>query len=347
MIRVLVVDASAEIRRILTAYLSSDPSIKVVGVATNLSSAQCQIERLRPDIVTLHEDLHDEALLKMVPPSASLLGKVPLLILGNIDEATRLVLSEPNPSLRDRSTPKRRRAIVCKTPQDQRFTEICKRIHQMIDQSPTCQPQDESSPIARPESRIGIIGIAVSTGGPNALLHILSQVSSELSVPVVVTQHMPGQFTPLLVDRLRSQSSLPVYEANDSQLVQPGSVYLAPGDRHLTVSTHDEGVAILLSDGPKENSCRPSADVMFRSIADVFGERSLGIVLTGMGVDGQNGCRYLKSRGGVVIAQDEGSSTVWGMPKAVIHAGLADEVVPLGEIPQLLNQRYSKRSRDT
>lgn len=345
MIRVLVVDASSEIRRILTTYLSADPSIKVVGVATNLSSAQRQIEKLQPDIVTLHEDLHDAALLSAVPDSAAFSGRIPLLILGDIDESTIKVLSEPIPARRVRTGPKRKRAIVCKTLDDQRFTEICKRIHQMANQSPHLKTIDASSVIVRPEVWVGIIGIAVSTGGPNALLHIISQISPELSVPVVVTQHMPGQFTPLLVDRLRSRSALPVYEASDSQLLQPGSVYLAPGDRHLTVSAHEEGVAIVLSDAPKENSCRPSADVMFRSMADVFGERSLGIVLTGMGVDGQSGCRYLKDRGGLVIAQDEGTSTVWGMPKAVIQSGLADEVLPLGEIPILLNERYTKRGK--
>jgi two-component system chemotaxis response regulator CheB len=343
MIRVFVVDASPAIRRILTEYLSSDPSIKVVGVAPNLSSAQRQIERLQPDIVTLHEDLHDDALMDTISPAMQALGKIPLIILGDIDEATKSALSEPLPLRRGRTSQKRRRAIVCKTPHDRRFTEICKRIHQIIEDSEGTSRREEIVHVPSLRSDIGVVGIAVSTGGPNALLNILAELSPELSVPIVVTQHMPGEFTPLLVERLRARSPLPVYEACDRQQVLPGTIYIAPGDRHLTLAIDERVATIVLSDAPKENSCRPSADVMFRSIADVFGDKALCIVLTGMGVDGQSGCRYLKERGGIVLAQDEGSSTVWGMPKAVINAGLADEVVSLGDIPRLLNQRYSKQ----
>jgi two-component system chemotaxis response regulator CheB len=156
---------------------------------------------------------------------------------------------------------------------------------------------------------------------------------------------MPGNFTPLLVERLQSRSPLAIFEAYDQQPLAPGSVYIAPGDRHLTVSAYESGAVITLSDAPKENSCRPSADVMFRSIADLYGKRALGLVLTGMGVDGQRGCHYLKNQGGLVIAQDQGSSTVWGMPKAVIHAGLADEVVSLNDIADLLNKRFASREK--
>jgi two-component system chemotaxis response regulator CheB len=343
MIRVLVVDASAEIRRMLTEYLSTDPSIKVVGVAPNLASAQRQIDTLQPDIVTLHEDLHDDALFTSLAHSGGPLSQIPLIILGDIDEATKSALREPQPARRGRTPQKRKRAIVCKTPRDRRFTEICKRIHQIVHESEEQTPSNDRSaaPHLRPD--VGIIGIAVSTGGPNALLHILSDISPELSVPIVVTQHMPGQFTPLLVERLQARSTLAVYEARDQQLLMPGAVYVAPGGRHLTIATRERVASIVLSDDPKENSCRPSADVMFRSMADVFGDKALGIVLTGMGVDGQKGCQYLKDRGGTVLAQDEGSSTVWGMPKAVIHAGLADEVVSLTNIATILNRRYSKQ----
>jgi two-component system chemotaxis response regulator CheB len=345
MIRVLVIDTSPEIRRILTEYLSADPSITVVGVAPNLSSARRQMEKLQPDIITIHEDLHDESALNAIMQATDPPASVPLVILGDIDEATRNILAPTIPHKRHTPAAKRPRAIVCKTPRDRRFTELCKRIHQLA------KEQSETSDALQHVPRhsllldFGIIGIAVSTGGPNALLRILSDLSPELSVPVVVTQHMPGNFTPLLVERLQSRSPLAVFEAYDQQPLAPGSVYIAPGDRHLTVSAHESGAIINLSDAPKENSCRPSADVMFRSIADLYGKKALGLVLTGMGVDGQRGCKYLKDQGGLVMAQDQGSSTVWGMPKAVIHAGLADEVVSLNDIAALLNKRFTSRER--
>jgi two-component system chemotaxis response regulator CheB len=157
---------------------------------------------------------------------------------------------------------------------------------------------------------------------------------------------MPGQFTPLLAERINARSALQVCEAQHQQPIVPGWIYIAPGDQHLTVGTYNSLPSIILSDAPKVNSCRPSADVMFRSLADMFGSKALALVLTGMGVDGQIGCQYLKEKGGLVIAQDQESSTVWGMPKAVIHAGLADEVVPLSQIAPILNARFVKPTEE-
>jgi two-component system chemotaxis response regulator CheB len=345
-IKVLVVDTSANVRKILTEYLSSDPAIEVVGVATNLSNVSKQIENLHPDIVTLHEDLYDQALFGNTRHNTDYLSKVPLVVLGNIDEATKLILSEPADQKHHRSRPQRKRAIVCKTPDDLRFTEICKRIHQIIARSDSHSlHRSINSPITTPQHS-GIIGIAVSTGGPNALIQIVSSLSPELAAPILITQHMPEQFTPLLVERLNSRGAIRVYEAQDEQPLEAGNIYVAPGDRHLKVAKYSDGFRITLWDGPKENSCRPSADVMFRSMADNFGSKALGLVLTGMGIDGQRGCQYLKDLGGSVIAQDEHSSTVWGMPKAVISAGLADEVMALGDIAEMLNQRFSKHKEE-
>ena len=345
-IKVLVVDSSAEVRKLITAYLSADPSIEVVGVATNLSGATRQIEQLQPDIVTLEEDLYNLAILGATRHNTEKLTKVPIVVLGNIDDSTKDILSENLFHKHPRSTLRRRRAIVCKTPDERRFTEICKRIHQIASQLSALTNKQQCTNASFSPCSSGIIGIAVSTGGPNALIQIISQLSPTLAVPILVTQHMPEQFTPLLVERLNSRGSIPVYEAIDGQILEAGSIYVAPGDRHLKVERRGHSYQVLLCDGPKENSCRPSADVMFRSIADNFGVRALGLVLTGMGVDGQSGCRYIKELGGSVVAQDESSSTVWGMPKAVIGAGLADQILALSDIPEFLNQRFTKREDD-
>jgi two-component system chemotaxis response regulator CheB len=149
---------------------------------------------------------------------------------------------------------------------------------------------------------------------------------------------MPPVFTGLLAERLSSRGALPAYEASDGLLAQPGSIYVAPGDFHLEVERQSEAVTIRTHQGEPENSCRPSADVMFRSLAEVYGPRVLAIVLTGMGSDGRKGCETLKSQGAAVIAQDESSSIVWGMPRAVVSAGLADEVLSPEEIAARINQ---------
>jgi two-component system chemotaxis response regulator CheB len=347
-IRVLVVDASPDIRKILTEYLSADPAIKVVGVAANHSSAIKQIEKLQPDIITLHEDLFHPTHDAILQHGDTSVRQLPLIVLGTIDEPTKSILQNHPPSKRGRHGTSRKRAIVCKSPGDRRFTEICSRIHQILARRTMHDHiRMPSAPVqGKAVSDITIIGIAVSTGGPNALLKIASQLSPELVTPIVITQHMPGQFTPLLAERINSRSALQVCEAQHQQPVEAGWIYLAPGDMHLTIEHAHSGPRIALSDAPKMNSCRPSADIMFRSLADVFGARALALVLTGMGIDGQEGCRYLKEKGGLVIAQDEETSTVWGMPKAVIHAGLADEVLPLSEIALTINTRFIKKPEE-
>jgi two-component system chemotaxis response regulator CheB len=343
-IRVLVVDTSAEVRKILTEYLSSDPAIEVVGVAANHTIAVRQIEKLRPDVVTLHEDLYYLTHQAVLNHPHVDLKQLPLVVLGTLDASTKTILQSSTHSKRGRHSSHRRRAIVCKTPDDGRFTEICARIKKLTSEAAdSLLSSISNSSLGMALRDSSIIGIAVSTGGPNALLQIVSELSSDIDVPIVVTQHMPEQFTSLLAERLNSRSQLRVCEARDNQLLEPGAIYLAPGDRHLTVRSSEEGVVIALSDAPKENSCRPSADVMFRSLADVYGSKAVALVLTGMGIDGQAGCDYIKRQGGIVFAQDEHSSTVWGMPKAVVRAGLADQVLSLSEIAGLLNSRFSKK----
>ena len=175
------------------------------------------------------------------------------------------------------------------------------------------------------------------------LLHLAQHLLSEISVPIFITQHMPPVFTGLLAERLSSRGPLPAYEASDGVIVNGGSIYVAPGDHHLEVVRQGEHVVTRIHQGPHENSCRPSADVMFRSLAAVYGPQVLAIVMTGMGNDGKKGCEHLKSLGASVLAQDEDSSIVWGMPRAVVSAGIADEVLTPLEIAERINRIVKSR----
>ncbi len=177
-----------------------------------------------------------------------------------------------------------------------------------------------------------IVAIGVSTGGPNALAALLPSLPGNLPVPVAIVQHMPPLFTRLLAERLNAQSSLSVVEGQTGMVLKSGAVYIAPGDYHMELRRSGDTVIVGLIQTPAENSCRPAVDVLFRSVARVYGSRAVGVVLTGMGQDGLRGAEAICEAGGRVIAQDERTSVVWGMPGFVARAGLADKVLPLEDI---------------
>ncbi|MFC7273946.1 chemotaxis response regulator protein-glutamate methylesterase [Paractinoplanes rhizophilus] len=187
--------------------------------------------------------------------------------------------------------------------------------------------------------KVDIIAIGSSTGGPDALTKVLTAIPADLPVPIVITQHMPPVFTRMFAERLDRSTPLRVVEATDGMELMPGRAYIAPGDSHLVL--HRRGTATLtqLSGAPPENSCRPAVDVMFRSVAGLYGSSAFAAVLTGMGQDGRGGAKVLRDAGAEVLAQDEATSVVWGMPGAVVGAGLADEILPLDRIAAFLVNR--------
>jgi two-component system chemotaxis response regulator CheB len=182
-----------------------------------------------------------------------------------------------------------------------------------------------------------VVVIGVSTGGPTALGSILPTLPAGFPLPVLVVQHMPPLFTRLLAERLHSSCRLPVEEASQGAPVEAGKILIAPGDFHLKVISNGAGVRVCLDQGPQLNSCRPAVDALFTSIGDVYGGAVIAVILTGMGQDGLRGTEILKAQGASVLAQDEASSVVWGMPGAVVNAGLADRVLPLDQVvPEIL-----------
>ena len=181
-------------------------------------------------------------------------------------------------------------------------------------------------------SPVQVVAIGVSTGGPDALARVLPCFPANLPVPIVIAQHMPPIFTSLLAARLSAKSALPVRECVSGEPLTPGRAFIAPGDFHMVVAHQDGLVVLKTHQGPKENFCRPSVDVLFHSIARVYGPRALAVVLTGMGQDGLKGCETLRGLGARIYVQDEASSVVWGMPGFVAKGGLADKILPLDQI---------------
>ena len=186
-----------------------------------------------------------------------------------------------------------------------------------------------------PKAEVLLIG--VSTGGPNALAELIPALPADFPIPVLVTQHMPPVFTRLLADRLDASSQLEVRECQGDEKLQPGYVYIAKGDCHMKVRGSRGDARLYLDQAPPENSCRPAVDVMFRSTIEIYGGAALAVILTGMGQDGLKGCQLLREAGGQVVAQDQATSVIWGMPGAVVRAGLADRILPLNKIaPELV-----------
>ncbi len=209
------------------------------------------------------------------------------------------------------------------------------------------QPVKPALPVKPVISKIapktfGVLAIGVSTGGPEALSRVIPALSAKIPVPIVLVQHMPPKFTQSLAESLDRKSGLKVIEAADKQELKPGVVYIAPGGRHMTVRRNEESIVTGLNDGPPENSCRPAVDVLFRSVASVYGDTgTLAVILTGMGSDGLNGVRTLKRKSCYCISQSESTCVVYGMPRAIDEANLADVSLPLEKIAGEICKKFN------
>lgn len=188
-----------------------------------------------------------------------------------------------------------------------------------------------------------IIAIGSSTGGPQALFQVMAHLAKGITQPILITQHMPATFTTILADHISRQCKVPTTEARDGEPLVGGRCYVAPGNYHMVVTGKSDAPTLKLNQDPPENFCRPSVDVMMRSVVSAFGRRVLSVILTGMGQDGLKGCRLAAEAGGVVVAQDEASSVVWGMPGAVATAGICQGVLPIQDIGPWI-QKLARRS---
>jgi two-component system chemotaxis response regulator CheB len=360
-IRVLVVDDSTVIRRLLSDSLAADPQIEVAGVAANGRIALAKIPQLNPDAVTLDMEMPEMDGITTLVELRKLYPKLPVIMFSTLTErGAEATLDALSKGASDYVTKPANVGSVNAAMQSVR-QELVPKIKAFCPWSLLSAPStglQQHAPQMRPAhaaraplpSRIDAITIGCSTGGPNALQTVISQLPADLPAPIIVVQHMPPIFTKHLAERLNHLSPLNVVEAKHGDAISPGGVWIAPGDYHLQLRRQGTAVKVELNQGTPENSCRPAVDVMFRSAAEIWGSNLLAIVLTGMGQDGQRGCETIRDAGGHVLIQDQATSVVWGMPGAVSRAGLADTVRPLPriheEILKLVSPRKGMRTQE-
>jgi two-component system chemotaxis response regulator CheB len=330
-VTLLLVDDSPVIRGLMSRALARDPDIHICGTAANGEIAIAVARSCQPDVIVLDIDM---PVMDGITALPHLLGASPRT---KIIMASALTLGNAQISLRALSLGATdlvaKPSLMSGRDADVFYRELIAKAKALG--SRVIAPQVAVLPRAplNPKS-ISALAIAASTGGPQALMRIFADMKGSVSsIPIFITQHMPATFTALLAEQLSKAGARPCMEGKSGELVQPGFAYIAPGDFHMQAQRNAMGATILsLNQQPEENYCRPSADPMLRSLAEVYGDRLAVLVLTGMGQDGLEGARAAAQYGGSIIAQDAASCTVYGMPKAVVDHKLAGAVLPLADI---------------
>jgi two-component system chemotaxis response regulator CheB len=337
--RVLLVDDAVVVRKMLAYAITRDPALEVAGTAVNGKIALAKFPTLKPDIVLLDIQMPEMDGLTTVRELRKIDSRVPIIMFSTLTEQGAAAAIEALALGATDYVTKPSNVDIAAT-SDAVSRELIPRIRVLcgLPETPSAAPMPPAPafrPIASRRSpllTVQVVAIGVSTGGPDALAHLMPHLPADLRVPVVIAQHMPPIFTTLLASRLSAKSALPVRECVSGEPLVAGCAFLAPGDFHMFAIQEENAVRLKTNKGPKENFCRPSVDVLFRSIAQVYGGRALAVVLTGMGQDGLKGCELLRAAGARIYVQDKASSVVWGMPGFVARAGLADKILPLGQI---------------
>ena len=357
----MVVDDSVVIRGLIARWIGSEPDMVVAASLRTGLDAVNQIERVNPDVAVLDIEMPELDGISALP---LLLAKKRDLIIIMASTLTRrnaeisfkaLSLGASDYIPKPESTREPAAAEIFRHDLIQKIRHLGAKVRRAATPSPPLAPREPLprqplAPVAQPQlmrrafstqaPRALLIGS--STGGPQALMTLVTELGPVIDrFPVLITQHMPPTFTTILAEHLARSSHRPAHEAVDGEIVKAGRIYLAQGGRHMRVARHGADVVIALDDGPPVNFCRPAVDPLFTSAIDVWQGGILAVVLTGMGSDGMRGGKEIVAAGGSVIAQDEASSVVWGMPGAAANAGICAAVLPLNQIAPKLVRLFS------
>jgi two-component system, chemotaxis family, protein-glutamate methylesterase/glutaminase len=344
-IRVLVVDDSALMRKLIPQVLQRDPSIEVVGTAMDGAMGLKKIDELHPHVVTLDIDMPRMDGIEMLR-QITRKHRVPVIVVSaQTDASASITLRALAFGAFDFVT-KPQDAALGRL--DQIAAELAQKIKvaassgppKMIITVPTLKPKT-SRRTTMPSAPTKIVAIGISTGGPNALQYVFSQMPADFPGCIVVVQHMPEGFTQMFARRLDESSALEVKEAQSGDLLLAGRVLICPGDRHIKVRRMEHGKIAILVDQPRVNGHRPSADVLFNSVAQEFGNNAVGVLMTGMGEDGAAGLGALQAAGAITAAQSPDTCVVDSMPRAAIERGFVSKIISLPNVASFLQSACS------
>ncbi len=348
--RVLIVDDSVLVRRLMTDVLYDESEIEIAGTAANGKIALSMISQVNPDVVTMDVEMPEMNGIQALTEIRKTHPRLPVIMVSSHTEQGAAATIDALTCGANDYIAKPSRMGSMDAALEYFKAQLIPKIKQLT--RPLSRPLASSvagSPVrAKPSvlsktHRIDIVAIGVSTGGPNALAEVIPKLPANFPVPIVIVQHMPATFTRLLAERLGAKSLNPVHEGAAGQVLGPKQIWIAPGDYHMIVGRQGAQRILQLHQGPPENSCRPAVDVLFRSVADVYGANCLAVVMTGMGQDGLRGSERIRELGGSIFAQDEASSVVWGMPGFIVQAGLADKVLPLDQLAHEISRRAQEK----
>lgn len=352
-LRVMIVDDSAVIRGMVARWLGAEADIEVVSTAPNGLMAIRLLPRAAPEVIILDVEMPEMDGLTALPEILRIAGNAKVLMSSTLTRAGAEIsmkaltlgaadyLTKPSSTRETNTIEVFRRELVDKVRalgaavRRQRLRTRPEAVPVAVAEARPLRVSPPPPPIVLRSAghvRPQVLAIGSSTGGPQALSTLLGPLAARLDVPIIITQHMPATFTAIMAEHLTKATGVSAAEGRDGDILEGRRIYVAPGGFHMTVERQGSSRVLRLNNGPQENFCRPSVDPMLRSVAVAYGAASLVVILTGMGQDGLNGCRAIVEGGGTVIAQDEATSVVWGMPGAVTGAGLCAAVLPLGEI---------------
>jgi two-component system chemotaxis response regulator CheB len=357
----LVVDDSHVIRGLLTRSLDSDPGIKVVGTASNGKAAIDEVTKTEIDVVVLDIEMPIMDGMTALPqmlaarPGMQVIMASTLTLKGAsismkaLSKGAADYVPKPSSTGEINSAEDFKRELISKV---KSWGAVARRRRGSAARQGGAEPVTAAArrfpagPVKLRDVptlfRPDCIAIGSSTGGPQALFKVFQMMGKVTNLPVFVTQHMPATFTTILAEHLGQASGMPAAEAKDGEQVMPGRIYVAPGDFHMTVTVESGRKVLHLDKNPPENFCRPAVDPMLRSLAKAYNGKVLTVILTGMGQDGLKGGQELSAAGGVIAAQDEATSVVWGMPGAVASGGLCSAVLPLSDIGPYVRKAISR-----
>ncbi|MEQ8167374.1 MAG: chemotaxis-specific protein-glutamate methyltransferase CheB [Candidatus Eremiobacterota bacterium] len=347
--KILIIDTNVIYRKMISEILSGDYDLEIVGTASTLSIAFKKMDLLKPQVIILDSEL-------LSPENSILLNDIYM----KYRDLTTILIETPTDEVDEKKAIIRLIPVlhdVIKREEGETFREALyssvQRLKFKYISSPGLIKRQTDTVIYKPDNKWirkpssnrkkEVVVIGISTGGPNALSVMMPMIPEDINVPILIVQHMPPKFTKTLGDSLNAKCKIRVKEAEDDDMLEPGLALIAPGGKHMIVEKKSFDTVVKIIDGEPVNNCKPSADVLFYSVDRIYGDRAIAVIMTGMGSDGTKALRDMRKSGAYIIAQDEKTCVVFGMPRAPVEEGLVDIVSPLEDIADEITKALQKR----